>query len=325
MINSQPPALILVVDDEPFIRSMLIRYLKKEQYQVLEAANGEQALDLYDRHHPDLVLLDAMMPVMDGFEFCQRLQTLTNGTHAPILMITGLGDEQSVDQAFEIGVMDYVTKPIHWAVLRQRVRRLIMQTRLEQQLREANRQLQQMTVIDSLTQVANRRRFDEYLLQEWRRGARERTCLSLIMCDIDSFKLYNDRYGHQAGDSCLQQIAATLSHCVKRPADLVTRYGGEEFAVILPATPLAGAVDVASNMVQTVQDLGLPHAASDTAAVVTISCGVASVVPMVDYLPSNLVFIADQSLYQAKAKGRNQAQANLVMPPSLGKPAGLLV
>lgn len=325
MINPQSPALILVADDEPFMRSMLVRYLKKEQYQVLEAADGEQALELYGRHHPDLVLLDALMPVMDGFEFCQRLQTLTNHTHAPILMITGLGDEQSVDQAFDIGVMDYITKPIHWAVLRQRVRRLIMQTRLEQQLREANRQLQQMTVIDSLTQVGNRRRFDEYLPQEWRRGARERTCLSLIMCDIDYFKLYNDRYGHQAGDNCLRQIAATLSHCVKRPADLVTRYGGEEFAVVLPVTTLAGAADVASRMVQAVQDLALPHAASDTAAVVTISCGVASVMPTLDCLPSDLVFIADQSLYQAKAKGRNQAQANLMRPSSLGKPASLLL
>ncbi|PSR16574.1 diguanylate cyclase response regulator [filamentous cyanobacterium CCP3] len=325
MIQSQSPALILVADDEPFIRSMLTRYLVKEQYQVIEAADGEQALDLYERHHPDLVLLDALMPVMDGFEVCQRLETLTNHTHAPILMITGLGDEQSVDHAFEIGVIDYITKPIHWAVLRQRVRRLIMQTRLEQQLREANRQLQQMTMIDSLTQVANRRRFDEYLLQEWGRGARDRTSLSLIICDIDCFKPYNDHYGHQAGDYCLQRIAATLSQCVNRPADLVSRYGGEEFAVVLPATTQAGAAAVASGMVRTVYDLALPHKGSDIADVVTISCGVASLVPTPDYLPFDLVFTADQALYEAKASGRNQAQTNLVIPASLGKPTSVMV
>lgn len=308
-------ALILVADDDPFIRHMLTRYLEREGYQVLEASHGEAALNLYFHHLPDLVLLDALMPVVDGFEVCRRLQDLTQGNLAPVLMITGLEDERSVDQAFEIGVVDYVTKPINWAVLRQRVRRLILQHRLEIQLREANYQLQQLTMMDSLTQVANRRRFDEYLLQEWGRGVREHLSLSLVICDIDHFKAYNDHYGHQAGDRCLQEVAKTLNQCISRPADIVTRYGGEEFAVILPNTTLEGATVLSQRLVTAIQQRGLPHNTAPQ-AIVTISCGVANVLPRADYLPSDLVFTADQALYQAKAHGRNQCQAIYVMSPS---------
>ncbi|PZU96843.1 MAG: diguanylate cyclase response regulator [Leptolyngbya sp.] len=308
-------AVILVADDDPFIRHMLTRYLEREGYQVVEAPHGEAALNLYFYHLPDLVLLDALMPVVDGFEVCRRLQGLTQGNMAPVLMITGLEDEKSVNQAFEIGVVDYVTKPINWAVLRQRVRRLILQHRLEIQLREANYQLQQLTLIDSLTQVANRRRFDEYLLQEWGRGVRENLPLSLVICDIDHFKDYNDYYGHQAGDRCLQEVAKTLNQCISRPADIVTRYGGEEFAVILPNTTLEGATVISQRLVTAIQQRGLLHHTAPR-AIVTISCGVANVLPRADYLPSDLVFTADQALYQAKAQGRNQYQAIYVMPPS---------
>ncbi|WP_017296957.1 response regulator [Nodosilinea nodulosa] len=315
-MQAQPEAaVILVADDDPFIRHMLTCYLKQEGYQVVEAPNGEAALDLYRDHLPDLVLLDALMPVIDGFEVCRRLQAANQSDLAPILMITGLEDEKSVDQAFEIGVADYITKPIHWAVLRQRVRRLIAQHRLERRLREANHQLQQLTLIDSLTQVANRRRFDEYLLQEWGRGGRDRRPLSVIICDIDYFKGYNDHYGHPAGDRCLQQVAKALSQGINCTDDLVTRYGGEEFAVVLPNTSLAGAAAVSDRLVQAVRALGLPHAAAPHATV-TISCGVASVVPQLSYLPSDLVVTADQALYQAKAQGRNQAKATrMVLPP----------
>ncbi len=318
------PAVILVADDDPFIRHMLTRYLQHEGYQVIEAPHGEAALDLYFYHLPDLVLLDALMPVLDGFEVCRRLQTLTQGNLAPVLMITGLEDEKSVDQAFEIGVVDYVTKPINWAVLRQRVRRLISQHRLEIQLREANYQLQQLTLIDSLTQGANRRRFDEYLLQEWGRGVREHLPLSMVICDIDHFKDYNDHYGHQAGDRCLQEVAKILNQCVSRAADLVTRYGGEEFAVILPNTTLEGASAVSNRLVKAVEHQELPHQTAPR-TMVTISCGVASVLPRVDYLPSDLVFTADQALYQAKAKGRNRYQAIHVMPPTAEQSVDALV
>ncbi|PZV06974.1 MAG: diguanylate cyclase response regulator [Leptolyngbya sp.] len=314
MLAKPNSALILVADDDAFVRHMLTRYLRKEGYTVVEAANGDEAVSLYFRHAPDLILLDVLMPVMDGFQVCQRLHTLTAGHLPPILMVTGLEDEKSVDEAFEIGVVDYVTKPIHWAVLRQRVQRLIAQHRLELELREANHQLRQLTLMDGLTQIANRRYFDECLRQEWGRSLREQTPLSLIICDIDYFKLYNDHYGHPAGDRCLQQVAQALTQSIHRPSDFVSRYGGEEFAVILPNTPLPGAIEVGNRLVRQTQTLAIPHVHSPIADVVTLSCGGASLTPLASYLPSDLVSTADQALYQAKNDGRNQFHAFAAMP-----------
>jgi len=308
MFTTSAFAMVLVADDDPFMRSMLTRYLEREGYQVVEARNGQEALEKYFQYQPDLVLLDALMPVMDGFEVCQRLQQRVGNPATPILMITGLEDKESIDQAFEMGVIDYITKPIHWAVLRQRVQRLIQQYRLELQLRQMNQQLQRLAVIDGLTQVANRRRFEEYLLQEWRRSVREQTPLSVILCDIDHFKNYNDCYGHQAGDRCLQRVASVLTQCLHRSTDLVARYGGEEFILVLPATEISGAAAIAERIHHTLQQIAIPHEASPTAPIVTLSCGVTSLYPSAHSLPSDLVFAADQALYTAKNAGRNQSQ-----------------
>lgn len=304
-VQKNPP-LVLVVDDDKFMRLQLRRAMQLEGYQVAEATDGEQCLAETQRLHPDIVLLDAMMPVMDGFTCCTQLQSLPGGEHTPVLMITGLDDQQSVDQAFEAGATDYVTKPIHWAVLRQRVRRLLQQARLYQQLQEANIASQRLATTDSLTQVGNRRRFDECLNLEWRRMARELAPLSLILCDIDFFKLYNDTYGHQAGDHCLQQVAKAISSCVRRPADLIARYGGEEFAVILPSTEVSGAVHMAENIRSGVQALEIAHANSPLDKYVTLSFGVASTIPSHEFSPETLIATADKALYQAKDSGRDR-------------------
>lgn len=306
--------LVLVVDDDVFMRIQLRRAMEQEGYEVIEATNGEQGLEDYNRVHPDIVLLDAVMPIMDGFTFCTKLQSLTNGDRTPVLMITGLEDEESVAQAFAAGATDYVTKPIHWAVLRQRVKRLIQQSQLYRQLESANQVLQRLASVDGLTQLANRRCFDEHLYQEWQRMIREQGPLSLILCDIDFFKAYNDTYGHQAGDDCLHQIAKTISSCAKRPADLAARYGGEEFALILPTTASTGGVKVAQDIQHKVKALQLPHSSSQVSDCITLSLGIATVVPQVDSNPSTLVTVADKALYQAKAAGRNQycvSQASL--------------
>lgn len=182
----------------------------------------------------------------------------------------------------------------------------IQQAELYQQLEAANQELQRLATLDGLTQVANRRRFDEYLEQEWRRLARERLPLSLIMCDVDFFKLYNDTYGHQAGDECLKQIAATLQRSAKRPADLVARYGGEEFAIVLPNTSQAGALFVAESIRKAIKSLRLAHARSSANPYVTLSLGVASTIPSLDSTCKALVAAADTALYQAKATGRDR-------------------
>lgn len=184
-------------------------------------------------------------------------------------------------------------------------RDITMRKRAEAALEQANQALSHMARVDGLTQIPNRRAFDEALTMEWRRMAREGSPLSLVLCDIDCFKKYNDYYGHKAGDDCLRHVAQALAHCAQRTADLAARYGGEEFVLLLPQTPIEGAVRVAENMRRTVEQLGLKHATSPVKPVVTLSVGVASMFPAPHTDPGVLIETADKALYQAKEGGRN--------------------
>ena len=197
----------------------------------------------------------------------------------------------------------------------------IKQAELYQQLQAANLKLERLATLDELTQLANRRRFDQYLEMEWRRQAGEQTPLSLILCDIDSFKTYNDTYGHPGGDECLRQVAGAIGNAVDRPADLVARYGGEEFAVILPNTAIQGAVVVAEHIRTKIAALQLPHAGSQVSQYVTVSLGIASIVPASESATSILIAAADQALYQAKRLGRDRIQVYQPDPAS-GKTNG---
>jgi diguanylate cyclase (GGDEF)-like protein/PAS domain S-box-containing protein len=194
-------------------------------------------------------------------------------------------------------------------LLRQVVMRLgiaIKQSQLYQQLEHANQELEKLAVIDDLTKIANRRKFDQYLEKEWKRLTREKNPLSLILCDVDYFKLYNDTYGHQAGDRCLSEVAKAISKVIKRPADLVARYGGEEFAIILPNTDVGGAKYLARQVRLQIEALKIPHINSKIDLYVTLSLGVASCIPNASLGFYALVAAADKGLYQAKALGRNQ-------------------
>ena len=172
-------------------------------------------------------------------------------------------------------------------------------------LKRANLELENLAALDSLTQVANRRRFDDYLTQEWKRLVRERQPLALLLGDVDYFKAYNDYYGHQGGDDCLIKVAQALNRTVKRPADLVVRYGGEEFAVILPNTDIKGAIVVAEAIRLEVQQLQLPHPQSQVSEFVSLSLGVTSMIPTLERSPEALIMTADRALYAAKQQGRN--------------------
>ena len=184
----------------------------------------------------------------------------------------------------------------------------IQQSELYQKLQAANQKLQRLATLDGLTQIPNRRRFDDYLRQEALRMAREQAPLSLILCDVDFFKPYNDTYGHLAGDACLIQVAQAISCAIKRPADLAARYGGEEFAVILPNTDSKGAMQVAQDIREAIQQLHLPHAASSVSEQVTLSLGIASILTGCPYSVKLLIDTADQALYQAKKEGRDRVQ-----------------
>ncbi|MGB3204247.1 MAG: PleD family two-component system response regulator [Crinalium sp.] len=310
-ILEQPP-IVLVVDDDKMTRQLLRRAMEQQGYQVVEAGNGEECIKAYKSYQPHIVLLDALMPVMDGFTCCTYLQKLPGGDRTPILMITSLDDKESVDRAFTVGATEYVTKPIHWPVLLQRVRRLIHQFLLVEQLEAANLELQRLANSDGLTQVANRRRFDEYFDQEWRRHSRALLPLSLILCDLDFFKSYNDTYGHIAGDECLKLVADTIRGNVKRAGDLVARYGGEEFVVLLPNTLGKNAFDVAQRIREKLKELQLPHAGSTVSEYVTLSLGVASTFPHKEQSKALLLASADQALYQAKTAGRDRTILSVI-------------
>ncbi|WP_293137504.1 diguanylate cyclase [Okeania sp. SIO3I5] len=492
----------MIVDDEKYMRYMLRKALESEGYQIIEANNGKQCLEKCSIKIPDLILLDAMMPEIDGFACCVKLQELfsqhlsnsffINNNNldgnpllyqTPLLIMTSVEDKESVDLAFAVGAMDYITKPIKWAVLRQRVRRIlqinkvvkelkqqtetarlmsliqerirqslyldevlktavdevrnflktdrvfiykfkpdgtgevvmesvgwerssvvetiskfsknaqdksadrghipigdlipyhveflskfqvkanlvvpiskinteqtsdgnldytqqlwglliahhcstprkwefsemdfieclagqlaiaIQQSELYQKLLTANKKLGELANLDSLTKVANRRVFEEYLNREWRRMAREKTPISLILCDVDYFKRYNDTYGHPAGDRCLQAIANVIKAEVKRAADLVARYGGEEFVVVLPQTDAEGGFYIAESIRQRLLDLKLVNDGSQISEFVTMSLGVATTIPVSGYSWGKLIKIADEALYQAKKEGRDR-------------------
>ncbi len=323
----QTQPLILIVDDEKTLRLVLHRAMEREGYRLMEASNGEECLEVCQQIMPDIILLDAMMPGIDGFACCNELKSRLGEDCPPILMITVLDDQASVDLAFEVGATDYITKPIHWAVLRQRVRRILksrwafkelqhqiererlLTTQLEeanQKLAEFNQELKRLALMDGLTQLANRRCFDDYLDREWKRLKREQLPLSLILCDIDFFKAYNDTYGHQAGDECLKQVAQILEQCARRPADLVARYGGEEFAMILPNTTVEGATEVAERVQALLKAKQIIHQGSKGSSWLTISLGINTIIPDENASIESLIDEADKALYQAKLDGRNK-------------------
>jgi diguanylate cyclase (GGDEF)-like protein len=440
---------ILIVDDLPENLQLLAQMLKNQGYKVRKAINGETALRACQFMLPDVILLDIKMPDRDGYEVCQDLKNNPETQDIPVIFISALNDIFDKVRAFEVGGIDYITKPFqeqeviariksqltiqHQKKLLQQevqkhqetsemlyqsralisgvlnssldgiaalqairepstgnigdfrclvvnpviakflgknsqdlitkfsvkrllakfdpnlfkkfvhivetgesleedlyyesestqdwyhfiavklgdgfaisVRNITNRKQTELNLDQANKILKDLAYIDELTQIKNRRYFDQYLTQEWRRCLREKQVLSLIMCDVDYFKLYNDYYGHPQGDICLKKVAQTINNTIQRPADIVARYGGEEFVVVLPNTPEDGALHIANLIRNKVQLLHIPHGQSKVNKYVSLSLGIASLIPSLETTPEMLIGIADQALYQAKLQGRNQ-------------------
>ena len=473
---------ILIVDDTPANLRLLTRILSSEGYEVRVASSGKQALRSIESKPPGLIILDIMMPEIDGYQVCQQLKTKDETCDIPVIFLSALDEVTNKVKAFELGGVDYITKPFEpievvarvenqlrlrelqlqlqeknvelkllltvtqaineasdvdtalnvileqvcqtlgwdfgevwmpsaeetllqshclwyggdqnlvdfheyhqyltfpfYLGLKQRILQsskiefienistddsrnhsqnfpqnfffksalsvpilfankllsilifysrksqifdqrsqdilqaiatqlgsMIQRKQAEALLKKANEELERLATFDWLTQIPNRRCFDEYLFQEWRRMAREEKPLSLIFCDVDYFKLYNDHYGHQEGDDCLQRVAQALRRAVKRPADLVARYGGEEFAVILPNTEGENAVIIAETIREEIKKLKIIHAYSNVSEYVTLSLGVSCLIPSQTYSPEPLVTFADQALYEAKKQGRDR-------------------
>lgn len=328
-MNSQsiPKETILIIDDQPDNVRLLTTMLESQGYQIKKALNGQMALRGIQAISPDLILLDVNMPQMDGYEVCKVLKNDPKTQSIPVIFVSASDEFIDKVKAFQVGGVDYITKPLQLEEIVIRVESQLNQKRLykklqsqnellkqeikvrerlQSELLEANQHLENLALLDGLTGVANRRKFNEFLDSEWKRLFREKLPLSLILCDVDFFKNYNDAYGHLLGDECLRQVAQTLHCLAKRSSDLVARYGGEEFGVILPNTDSKGAFYIAENMREAVNNLKIPHLKSQVGQFVTLSAGVATLIPNSDVTPKTLIERTDEALYTSKIQGRNR-------------------
>jgi diguanylate cyclase (GGDEF)-like protein len=309
---------ILIVDDDPGSIQLMGRILA-DIGDLRFATNGEDALRLAQELVPDLVLLDAEMRGMSGFRVLDALKARPEMVDVPVIFVTAHTEPEFEISAFEAGAADFIAKPIVGPLMLVRVNTQLRVKRMTEQLRLA-------ASTDGLTGVANRRKFDETLEQEWQRAHRGSDPLAVLLIDVDHFKLYNDRYGHPRGDTALRLVAQALGAAARRPGDLVARCGGEEFGVLLPQTPRAGAEHVARRILHGVEGLRLAHAGAVTTLHLTVSVGIACydeespcwvsrsadgrVISKHGHLPgiaADLVLTADKALYEAKRAGRGQA------------------
>ncbi|MBB3224195.1 diguanylate cyclase domain-containing protein [Pseudoduganella umbonata] len=312
---------VLLVDDQLLVVEAVRRMLSDQpDIEFHFVTNPAAAIDCAERLQPTVILQDLVMPGWDGFDLIRRYRASAQLEHVPVIVLSARDEAASKAHGFAVGANDYLVKLPDRLELLARVRyhsgayisrlqrdeafRFLRES--QKHLAEANIELQKLAALDSLTGIANRRRFDETLHHEWQRAQRERRPLSLLLCDIDCFKLYNDTFGHLAGDLCLKKAAAVLTACLKRPADLAARYGGEEFALVLPDTDEAGARSVAEYCLRALAELGIDNPQAPH-RIVTMSIGMATLIPASGTAPADLVEYADRALYSAKGDGRNRA------------------
>lgn len=312
---------VLLVDDQLIIVEAIRRMLAGQpDIQFHYLTDASKALEAAIELKPTVILQDLVVPGTDGFQVIRSYRQDERLRDVPVIVLSAGEDAKLKAHGFAVGANDYLVKlpdqlellarlRYHSAAYISRQERDDAFLRLresQEQLEHANAELQKLAALDGLTGIANRRRFDETIHTEWQRAQRNKKPLSLLMCDVDHFKKYNDGLGHQAGDLCLKKVAGALTGCLKRPADLAARYGGEEFALVLPDTSIDGALQLAENCRTHVERLELEHPAG---GVVTLSLGVASVVPDNHSTLEQLIARADKALYASKQAGRNRASA----------------
>ncbi len=302
---------VLLVEDSITSLRVIQKYVESAGHSVVTASDGAQGIQKFVEHNPDLVLLDVNMPIMNGYQCVQHIREncQKGNLWIPIIFLSANVTEDAIVKGIDSGGDDYLLKPITQKVLTAKLRAMSRIADMRKELEELSAHLKRLSSIDGLTQLYNRRHFDETLELEWSRSGRNQSPLSLILCDIDNFKAFNDNYGHVAGDEALVNTSKAIMNTLQRPSDLPARYGGEEFAVILPATPAMGAMIVAEQLRKAIDSLAIPHAFSDAANVVTMSVGVST------YYPNNtntsyvdLLDSADRGLYSAKNNGRNRIE-----------------
>jgi diguanylate cyclase (GGDEF)-like protein len=289
---------ILVVDDSVTNIEMLSSIVGID-YEVLFATTGEEAVEIARNQSPDLILLDIIMPGIDGYETCRRIKKDEATSDIPIIFITAMNQEDDESKGLDAGGIDYITKPICPPIVKARIRNHL-------ELKRYHDLFKTTSSLDGLTGIANRRRLDQRLETEWTQAKLVQTHLSFLIIDVDYFKEYNDHYGHLSGDECLKKIGRALFEISQQPGYLCARFGGDEFALILSNTDDKQALQIANQCVQAIRELNIGHRYSIISSQVTLSIGVATMIPSESLQIQDLVNGADQALYIAKKKGRNR-------------------
>ena len=313
--------VVLLVDDQQIVAEAIRRMLESEaSISFHYCSDPKKAIEMALEVRPTTILQDLVMPDIDGMTLVRFYRNHPELSNTPVIVLSSKEDPKDKSEAFSHGASDYLVKLPDKIELIARIKAhsrsyVTQQQRdaafrelheLQKELEAKNVELQRISAIDGLTGIPNRRSFDEYISKEWRRAVREETCLALLLIDIDFFKKYNDGYGHQGGDDCLQKVARALADRLRRPSDMVARYGGEEFTVVLPNTDLDGAMVIAEELRLAVEKLALKHEFSDVTDIVSISLGAAGIPPQCGDDSASLIALADGALYDAKEEGRNR-------------------
>ena len=297
IVNETKKNSVLIVDDESLNIMVLTRILNSD-YTILAVKNGLTAIKVAEKQQPDVILLDIMMPEMDGYTVAKMLKSSDKTRSIPIIFITGLSSNADEEKGLSLGAADYIIKPFSSAIVKLRVQNQI-------KIVEQFRLIEKLSLYDQLTSIPNRRAFCKRMEMEWNRAAREKQPISILIMDVDKFKAYNDTYGHQQGDAVLKTVAETLTSSFDRSADFVARWGGEEFVALLPSTELSGALYIAEKARQNISDTVIPCTDGNVTKV-TISIGVNTIVPKNDSSCEEFLEKADKALYKAKESGRNK-------------------
>ncbi len=296
---------ILIVDDEP-INIKALQAVLGDEHNLAFATSGEEALEMAKNDpQPDLILMDIVMPGLDGFEVCALLKKDEKTSHIPLVFLTAKWETCEEAKGLEMGAVDYIRKPFSAPIIRARIRNHL-------ELKKTRDMLENLSTLDGLTNIPNRRRFDEIYAHEWTLATRTKLPLSLLFIDIDHFKNYNDCYGHLAGDDCLKAVARILQSSLGRPADFLARYGGEEFIILLPDTSAHGCEHLAETIRAAIETLDIEHRDSPVADHLTVSIGAVTCVDVTQCDSAILLEQADRLLYQAKHEGRNRVKTQIL-------------
>ncbi|PUA30079.1 MAG: diguanylate cyclase response regulator [Cellvibrio sp. 79] len=298
---------ILLVEDSATLRYAMRNYIIDAGHEPLIARSGEEALQLLENTPVDMIIMDVEMPGLNGFETTRLIREWLAGHWIPIIFVTGLNEDENYREGIDAGGDDYLIKPVSFMIIKAKIRAMERIAEMRDQLSRLNSELEALSQLDSLTHIYNRRTFNELAQQQWSLVKRHQQPISALMIDVDHFKLFNDHYGHPAGDACLKKVTQAIKSCLHRTTDILGRYGGEEFVVLLPETDAKGAMCVAQSIGEAISALQLRHDVSPTASVVTASLGGATCLRTTGHDLEELIKNADRALYKAKRAGRNRS------------------